>query len=187
LQVPRLTVFALLGAVIASGRPHTDVFSYFRESFDFEAEADRKAGAGLPWWITNDNLYADAIPTLGQLREDGYHLAVMANQPLEAGPFLESLPVDIRATSAEWGVSKPDARFFECVAAEVDCTPARIAYVGDRVDNDVIPARAAGMVAVHLRRGPWGFIQADSPSAGEADIRIDALTELPGALATFRR
>jgi FMN phosphatase YigB (HAD superfamily) len=34
-----------------------------------------------------------------------------------------------------------------------------VAYVGDRVDNDVLPAMAAGMRAVWLRRGPWGVIQ----------------------------
>jgi hypothetical protein len=27
------------------------------------------------------------------------------------------------------------------------------------VDNDVRPALAAGMAAVHLRRGPWGMLQ----------------------------
>jgi hypothetical protein len=39
------------------------------------------------------------------------------------------------------------------------------------------------MLAVHLRRGPWGFLQAEWPGAAEADVRIDSLTELPAALA----
>jgi FMN phosphatase YigB (HAD superfamily) len=30
--------------------------------------------------------------------------------------------------------------------------------VGDRLDNDIRPALAAGMVAVFLRRDPWGYI-----------------------------
>jgi FMN phosphatase YigB (HAD superfamily) len=54
-----------------------------------------------------------------------------------------------------------------------------IAYVGDRADNDVGPAIAAGMVGVHIRRGPWGHLQ--EPPAGA--IRITSLDELPGALA----
>jgi FMN phosphatase YigB (HAD superfamily) len=54
----------------------------------------------------------------------------------------------------------------------------RIAYVGDRVDNDVLPALAAGMVAVHIRRGPWGYLQQPPPNA----IRITSLDELPDVL-----
>ena len=57
--------------------------------------------------------------------------------------------------------------------------PEKIAYVGDRVDNDVGPALAAGMVGVHIRRGPWGYLQ--EPPAGA--IRIRSLDELPAVLA----
>ena len=60
--------------------------------------------------------------------------------------------------SAAWGLHKPDPAFFARVAAELGLPPAAIAYVGDRVDNDVRPAAAAGMVAVFVRRGPWGWI-----------------------------
>jgi FMN phosphatase YigB (HAD superfamily) len=65
------------------------------------------------------------------------------------------------------------------VAAEARCDPGEIAYVGDRVDFDVLPARAAGMVAVHIRRGPWGYLQAGRE---RAHVRIDSLGELPEAL-----
>ncbi len=39
------------------------------------------------------------------------------------------------------------------------------------------------MLAVFIRRGPWGHLQAARPDAGEADIRIEGLGELPAALA----
>ena len=55
----------------------------------------------------------------------------------------------------------------------------RIAYVGDRLDNDVLPARAAGMVAVFLRRGPWGFMHAEQPEIAQAHLRLDSLAALP--------
>ncbi len=79
--------------------------------------------------------------------------------------FLQTLPVDWVTTSAGWGVAKPDPAFFVRVASEVGAAPEHIAYVGDRVDNDVLPARRAGMLAVHLRRGPWGVIHADRPES----------------------
>ena len=55
---------------------------------------------------------------------------------------------------------------------------SRIAYVGDRVDNDVLPALAAGLVAVHVRRGPWGLLH-ETPAGA---IQIDSLAELPEPL-----
>ncbi len=35
--------------------------------------------------------------------------------------------------------------------------PSEVLYVGDRLDNDVLPAKSAGMQAVLIRRGPWGY------------------------------
>jgi FMN phosphatase YigB (HAD superfamily) len=181
LGVPRFTFHAVFGAVIASGGQHPDVFSYFRSTVD----VDFASGPG--WSISASDLYDDAIPTLNLLREQGYSLAVLANQPRSAEAFMATLPVDIVATSDEWGVAKPDPRFFERVIEKLGAPAGQIAYVGDRVDNDVLPAKRAGLLAVHLRRGPWGFLQANWPEAAQADLRIDALTELPDALSVARR
>jgi FMN phosphatase YigB (HAD superfamily) len=182
LGVPELTFFGVLGAVIAARRPHPDVFSHFRPGFSFDEELERKRSAGLGWGFDADDLYADALPTLSALRESGLHVAVMANQPLDAMPFLATLPVDTTATSAEWGLEKPDPAFFERICTELAVPAEHIAYVGDRVDNDVLPAKSAGMLAVHLRRGPWGHVHASWPEAAQADLRLDTLEELPGAL-----
>ncbi len=51
--------------------------------------------------------------------------------------------------------------------------------MGDRVDNDVLPALAAGLVAVHVRRGPWGLLH-EAPAGA---ISIRSLAELPAVLA----
>jgi FMN phosphatase YigB (HAD superfamily) len=60
-------------------------------------------------------------------------------------------------------------------------SPGEVAYVGDRVDNDVLPALAAGLVPVHVRRGPWGRLQ----RAPDSVPGIDSLAELAGALASL--
>jgi FMN phosphatase YigB (HAD superfamily) len=94
---------------------------------------------------------------------------------------------DFVASSAGLGAAKPDPAFFAAIAGLAGMAPEQIAYVGDRVDNDVLPAVAAGMVAVHLRRGPWGRLQAAWPEAAEAHLRIDSLAELAGALPALWR
>lgn len=79
--------------------------------------------------------------------------------------------------SEELGVAKPDATFY---ARSLDLLgspePADVAYVGDRIDNDVRPAAAAGLRAVWLRRGPWGIIPTVIPA--EAVLVVDDLAEL---------
>jgi FMN phosphatase YigB (HAD superfamily) len=52
-----------------------------------------------------------------------------------------------------------------------------ILYVGDRVDNDVVPARAAGLHALRIRRGAHARIE--SP---EGTVTIGSLDELPEAI-----
>ena len=110
-----------------------------------------------------------------------------ASKPVAAEAALRAmnLPVDYVASSAGWGVEKPAPEFFARMAALAGATPAEIAYVGDRIHNDVAPAAAAGMVAVFLRRRPWGYLQADRPEAALARIKIDSLADLPAALRTI--
>ena len=81
---------------------------------------------------------------------------------------------DFVGSSARWGVEKPAPEFFERLLSEAGCAPAEAAYVGDRVDNDVEPALRAGMVAVHLRRGPWGYLHEPPPGA----LRARSLAEV---------
>ena len=92
------------------------------------------------------------------------------------------MPCDILATSDDWGVTKPDVAFFSKLIAISGHQPNEIAYVGDRLDNDLGPAAEAGLRTVFVRRGPWGYI---IYKPGAADLELDSLTELPAALKTL--
>jgi HAD superfamily hydrolase (TIGR01549 family) len=171
--VTRLTLFAALGALIERRDDHSSVFELL----------------GIERWIDHipyerGDLYDDALPCMSALREGGYTLALVGNQPARTESFLREcgLDVDLVASSDSWGVAKPSPDFFRRVADWIGLPAEEIAYVGDRVDNDVVPANAAGMVSVFIRRGPWGCLQAEWPEATEAALRIDSLDELPAAL-----
>ena len=129
-------------------------------------------------WQASD-LYPDAVPSLTRIRDRGYLVGVAANQWAHADEFCRRLfPFDLIGISALWGVEKPAPEFFARVTASLPCRAEEIAYVGDRADNDVEPALAAGMVAVHLKRGPWGRAH-ETPSGA---IAIASLDELPAVL-----
>ena len=115
---------------------------------------------------------------LGAARR-GLRVSVIANQPTERGCAScapSAWTPRCMAMSEEMGVAKPDAAFFvRALELMGGPDPGDVAYVGDRPDNDVRPAAAAGMRAVWLRRGPWGVISAEAPGA---HARVGSLTEL---------
>ena len=110
----------------------------------------------LPAGLRADDLYPDARPCLVELRRLGLRVGIAANQPDRAAEILSTVGVelDLVATSAAWGVEKPSPAFFARIATELALPAEAIAYVGDRVDNDVTPAAAAGMTAVFYAAGP---------------------------------
>ena len=181
LGIPGLTFLGALGGIIARGGSHLDVFELFRPGLDLHAELRRRAAAGRLNDIGPADLYPDVRPSLAALAAAGYRLGIAGNQPARAGPALAALdlPVELLGISATWGVTKPDAAFFARIARDLALAPADIAYVGDRIDNDVEPAARAGMRAIWIRRGPWAWIQAGKDVPVGAAAAIDSLEELP--------
>lgn len=177
LGVPRLTFLAALGAVIARGGEHRDVFPIFgADDWQLRMEAVEGAYGGF----AGDDLYADAIPALAALRDAGLRVAIVANQPSSRAEELRAIGVDaeVLAMSETIGVSKPDPAFFaRALELMGKPDPSTVAYVGDRVDNDIVPAIAAGMRAVWIRRGPWGVIQA-LPDGVRPALIVGSLAEL---------
>jgi FMN phosphatase YigB (HAD superfamily) len=162
--VPRFTLMGVLGGLGARGRHHGEAW---------EVLGVERPGA--MWEL--DDLYPDALRAVGSLRALGLRVAAAGNTPASAEGVLRP-HVEVLGSSERWGVAKPEPAFFGRIVAETGVAAAQIAYVGDRVDNDVEPALAAGMVAVHVRRGPWGHLHEPPPEA----IRIRSLDELPEAL-----
>jgi HAD superfamily hydrolase (TIGR01662 family) len=182
LGVPRLTFLAALGAVIARGGEHRDVFPMFgADDWQLRMASVEGAYGGF----AAEDLYPDALPALAALRDAGYRVAVVANQPAARSDELRGigLEADVLAMSEEMGVAKPDAAFFaRALELMGSPDPASVAYVGDRIDNDVRPAAAAGMRAVWIRRGPWGVIQRPAEDVHPALI-VDSLDELAERIA----
>ncbi|HYL39927.1 MAG TPA: HAD family hydrolase [Candidatus Binatus sp.] len=185
LGVPPFTLFGVLGGVIERGEHHRRAFEIVRPGIDVAAEEARKAAAGLAYRLDAGDLYPDALPALRELQALGYRLAVAANQPVSTEDVVRDLGVEFEvvASSTSWGVAKPDPAFFARLAQELALPASAIAYVGDRIDVDVRPVVAAGMTAIHVRRGPWGFAHAASALAAGATAQIASLAELPGILA----
>jgi HAD superfamily hydrolase (TIGR01549 family) len=185
LGVPRHTFSAMFGAVIARGEDYRTVFQHFRPGFDLNQERQRRLEAGLGEYFNARDLYPDVRPCLDELKNRGYLIGIAGNQTARAGAFLRELhlPADFIATSDDWGAEKPTPEFFAKLISTCGMRPEEIAYVGDRLDNDVLPALTAGLMGVFLRRGPWGYVHANHPDVDRAHLRIESLLQLVDALA----
>ena len=162
--VPRFTLMGIVGGLGARGEHHRRAW----ELLGVEQPA-------ATW--DADDFYPDALPCLEGLRSRGLQVGAVGNTLTNAEDLLRE-HADLVGSSARWGVEKPAPPFFERIVSECGVDAGEIAYVGDRVDNDVRPALAAGMVAVHVRRGPWGHLH-EPPAAA---LRVSSLTQLPEVL-----
>lgn len=187
LGVPHHTFSATFGAVIARGEDYRQVFQVFRPGFDLKAERQRRAEAGRPEDFGERDLYPDVHRCLAALKAQGYLVGIAGNQTARAGDILRSLgfAADFIATSDDWQAEKPSPEFFAALIAECNMPAGQIAYVGDRLDNDILPALEAGLVTVFLRRGPWGYQHQHDPLVRRAHIHVNDLDELQQAIAHY--
>jgi putative hydrolase of the HAD superfamily len=144
-----------------------------------ESDLDRLFDGYLTAYQQAYTLFDDAAGMLAALARAGLATAVLTNGTTEqqndkiarVGLAGRLGPV---FTAEGLGVAKPDPAVFSTVCAQWGLEPSTVLSVGDRHELDVLPARAAGLHAVHLDRlneGPH-----DEPS------RITSLTALPAFL-----
>ncbi|MDR2723527.1 MAG: HAD family hydrolase [Cellulomonadaceae bacterium] len=187
LGIPPLTLLSIMGGGgLAAGISIGQAFDLLRPGIDVEAEEARWAADepdSLRSGFDADDLYPDVRPALTALHDAGLRVIIAGNQPAAALAALRAmnLPVDAMKNSAEMGVEKPDPAFFQAVVTLAGVPAQQIAYVGDRLDNDVLPAASAGMMPVLIRRGPFGYLHALRPEAARAAV-IDSLNDLPALL-----
>jgi len=129
-----------------------------------------------------DEPFTDAHRGLERLSSAGYRLGVIANQRkaeaqarLEWSGLLDHMEVSL--LSGDVGLKKPDPAIFQLALQMAGCTAADAAMVGDRLDNDIAPAKRLGMATVWVRRGLHEDYAPRSADE-EADLTVRSLDEL---------
>lgn len=129
-------------------------------------------------------LYPGAAVILEQLAEE-YTLALAGNAPASITDVLDDLGVlrwfRHRVVSGSIGIKKPDERFFRTILDKAGFSPSEAIMIGDRLDNDIIPAKKLGIRTIWLRQGRYSALA--PRSQGEIpDVTISSLEELPSAI-----
>ena len=189
LGIPRERFIGALAEVVRCGEHHRRVFEVFRPGFDIVAAQEMRRAVGDDPDFRAEDFYPDALPCLRDLKRSGLCIGVAGNTSSATERFLAEagVPANFVASSGSWGAEKPSRAFFARVVEAAGLPAGNVAYVGDRIDNDVLPALRAGMTGVFVRRGLWADVQRHWPEAARADIAVDSLAELPGALNRERK
>lgn len=107
------------------------------------------------WWDLVRTI-PGARPVLEALKHS-YRLGIIANQPPQALDLLEReglLPLfDLVLLDSQYGVGKPSSDLFRLAMERAKVGPESAMMVGDRLDNDIVPARRLGMRAIFLWLG----------------------------------
>ena len=131
---------------------------------------------------TEEVPFPDAVPALRELRRRGYSLGILANQVAGLPERLAQRGMGglfaVIVTSAEFGAKKPDAALFEAALRQAGCLPAEAAMVGDRLDNDIAPAKRLGMRTVRILQG-YGALSRPRNDWEEPEETVRTLAELP--------
>ena len=158
-------------ALEGTGVAYQDFTRRMEEHYRQGRNGDKLAFAELgiprpPWTGEGEFPYPEAKDCLRRL-SDRYKLGIIANQPLGTAARLERyglLPyLSVVASSAEEGVSKPDPALFRTALERAGCPPERALMVGDRLDNDIVPAKALGMKTLWVRQGFWRHAAPQAP------------------------
>ncbi|MCP4229846.1 MAG: HAD family hydrolase [bacterium] len=175
-KVNRPTITAI-GEFVSEEREATRIFGAVYE----ELRTANRRGEELPRFLAKN-----ASVGLRRLRTS-YRLAILSNNISKVRYLLDIAGVtdyfDGYFISEEVGSAKPDEAIFNAALGMVGCTPNEAMMVGDRLDNDIEPARRLGMQTA-LICGAAGESEISSKNAGEADIICADLLELAGILKT---
>jgi putative hydrolase of the HAD superfamily len=100
--------------------------------------------------------YPEVPAALGALRARGHPLAVVSNWDVSLHDVLDATGLrpffGAVVVSAEVGAAKPDPEPFRRALAALGAPAAGALHAGDRVDEDVAGARAAGVTPVLVDR-----------------------------------
>jgi len=171
-QDKKLDEFTLYNEIILASKIYEQQYKYVVQKFDLKTI--------FPHDTDLEELYFDTIPFLDIISKK-YKLGIIANQSKGLSSRLENFGIlkyfDVVVGSNDVGYHKPDLKIFELALDEAKASPEESIMVGDRLDNDIYPAKKLGMKTIWILRG-FGKYQYPKNSEYEPDLCSENLLEL---------
>lgn len=143
--------------------------------------AAREYGVTLPEWDNSLEKLYEAVSEVLSALHGKYKLGIIANQSLGTQERIDNWGIgkyfDVVMASAEAGCAKPDPKIFTTALEKAGCEPSEAVMIGDRLDNDIIPAKRLGMKTVWVRQG-YAVYQSIDEEDKRPDYIVDSIEEL---------
>ena len=154
---------------------------FYKQNKKGDLETAKLLGVDLTKWHKEDEvLYSDAYECL-EILSGRYKIGIIANQSLGTKDRLEQHGIlqyiDLVIASAEEGVAKPDKKIFEIALERGNCKPNNAVMIGDRIDNDIIPAKLLGMHTIWIKQG-FGQYWNVTQEVEKADYVVHSLMDI---------
>lgn len=171
---------AIEGSSISYSQFYETMLNFYRQNKKGDQEAFAFYGLTKPEWPSQEErLYPEATDCLQRLKQC-YKLGIIANQPPKTRQRLEQWGIlqdfSLIITSDEQGVTKPDLQIFQRALQQADCSPNCCVMVGDRLDNDIAPAKKLGFKTIWVKQGFCAYSVPTNPWE-QADAVVDSIEQ----------
>lgn len=160
-----------------------EALAFYKQNQKGDFEVAKKYGLTKPKWHKEAERLYEGVPQLLESLSKKYKIGIIANQSPGSKERLQEYGIlqyiNLVVASAEEGVAKPDLKIFELALERSGCLPEHAVMVGDRIDNDIVPARKMGMHTVWVKQGYgkyWEVQQEEEMS----EIQVESIVEIAG-------
>ncbi|MBA30980.1 MAG: hypothetical protein CL748_00400 [Chloroflexi bacterium] len=144
-----------------------------KKLYDTEEERNKKRGFFEP--------HNEIFKILKSLCEKKYKLGIIANQPVRSIEIMKQIGLlhffSNKYVSDSINLYKPDEKFFLHVCEDINANPCDSVMIGDRIDNDIVPAKNLGMKTIRLLTGRYK-IQKPRDKSEEPDFKITNINQV---------
>ena len=143
--------------------------------------AAKDYGVILPEWDNSLEKLYHATPGMLSDLYGKYKLGIIANQSAGTQYRIDNWGIgqyfDVVVASAEARCAKPDLKIFNMALDKAKCEPTDAFMIGDRLDNDILPAKKLGMKTVWVRQG-FAKYQCVDDEGKRPDYIVDGIEDL---------
>lgn len=146
---------------ISYERFYNAMVDFAKQGLNAYNEAVRFFGLNrTPWHSEDEVLYPETVSALYALSKR-YKIGIIANQLPGTQERLNKMGIGeyicLTVSSAEADIAKPDPAIFRLALERADCEAKNSVMIGDRLDNDIIPAKQLGMHTIWVKQGFGGM------------------------------
>ena len=155
------------------------------DRLDLTGEQRHAVASAVRYEKSHEELYP-GVPEMLETLSRKFRLGVIANQSEGTEKRLVNWRIrdhfSLVFASAEFGFAKPDPRIFRRAVSIAGRHPERALMVGDRLDNDIGPAKSQGWKTMRVLQG-FSRFQAPRRPEETPDFTVSGIHEIPDRIA----